>query len=198
MQGRADLETVEVPCVTNPTCSSSWPSFAPAPSLISSLLPWTNHSSGGCGSGSSCGSSSGMLCSGSSTSTDCQAGGSSATCMACSGSAGQLEGFQPDATLSCNAFFDASSLTAAGDRGGFGPAGGSAAMPAPVAAAETGVLIVEREVVYPGCPMNSYPGKNLDNSQCIMCGEISACFLFVSSCSAWLLKQSCCTCRARC
>lgn len=32
-------------------------------------------------------------------------------------------------------------------------------------------MTVEREVVLPGCPMNSYPGKNIDNHLCIMCGE---------------------------
>jgi hypothetical protein len=117
-----------------------------------------------------------MLCSGSSNSTDCCNSSSSTTCSGFPGSVGQLgDNFQPGGVFACSAFLDASSLTAAvPGQGGCGPGGGSAAMPAqlPAAAAGQGVSVtVEREVVYPGCPMNSYPAKNKDNSQCIMCGE---------------------------
>jgi hypothetical protein len=40
------------------------------------------------------------------------------------------------------------------------------------AGVEAGVVTVEREVVLPGCPMNGFPGKNIDNHLCIMCGEL--------------------------
>jgi hypothetical protein len=35
----------------------------------------------------------------------------------------------------------------------------------------SGCYTIERDVVFPGCPLNSSPGRNKDNSQCIMCGE---------------------------
>jgi hypothetical protein len=39
------------------------------------------------------------------------------------------------------------------------------------AAASQDLVLVEKDVVFPGCPMNSSPGHNKDNSQCITCGK---------------------------
>jgi hypothetical protein len=64
----------------------------------------------------------------------------------------------------CSAFLDAASLCSF-DMPAAEPAGAAAA-------AGQVLVLVERDVVFPGCPLNSSPGHNKDNSQCIMCGEL--------------------------
>lgn len=87
----------------------------------------------------------------------CQAG----TCSEClpdSSSSSSNGNYMLPGEFSCSAFVDA---------------GSSGAMPVGASgdAGAAGTLLQQVDVLLPGCPMNSYPGKNLSNQQCIMCGN---------------------------
>lgn len=122
-------------------CSNPAGCTAPASFSISSLLPWSNSNNSSCAGGDNSCSSCGY------------------TMPSVSASQPQ-EGFSTPSVYSCSAVLDMYPTAADVGSGVTVPAG-----------ADAGVMAVEREVVLPGCPMNSYPGKNIDNHVCIMCGE---------------------------
>lgn len=149
LQGRIEHQTVQVPCSNPAACAST------SPFSISSLLPWSrgNSSSTTCGEGefacATCGEPLSSPCG------EPQGGYSQST----------PDAFSTPNAFSCSAIFDSStagscSTTSAASGGG-----------SVLAGTEGGVMTVERDVVLPGCPMNAYPGKNIDNHLCIMCGE---------------------------
>lgn len=182
VQGRIEHETLQVPCANPTSCTSS--GFGAVPSLISTLLPWTSSSGGSCGSGCS------------SDSIGCGTADCSSYAPAliprevngqCPLALGDLNSQGMPSTFSCSAFIDASALHEKGRQATPLPSVPNTgtlltAEAAGAGSAGTGVVTIERDVVLPGCPMNSYPGKNKDNHLCIMCGKCPLCvtLLFVA------------------
>lgn len=119
----------------------------PSPAFtISSLLPWSQK--GGCGGDTTCSSCGGSL--GPVYASSYAQGGSSSipSVFSCSSQGAVPPNTTPAAAADASVWLSGS------------------------AGQDTGVMRVEREVVLAGCPMNSYPGKNVDNHLCIMCGEL--------------------------
>lgn len=168
MQGRIEHETIQVPC-SNPTGCK--PGFGGMPSLISSLLPWTISS---CRSGCSSGNTGCNTADCSSYAPALIPGEVNGQCPLPLGDLNSRGIVSPGA-FSCSAFIDASALHENSWGATTMPPVANAGTPltaeaAGAASAGTGLMTVERDVVLPGCPINSYPGKNKDNHLCIMCG----------------------------
>lgn len=160
LQGRIDRVTEEVPGSSPDGCTS------PAPSWMLNFLPWINTTS----NNTSCGQA-GIEC----PSTLAGAAQASLVCpSSCTNSAAGAVAGCAGAALDCSAFVDASSAGLGtgsycqASRSALHAAGAGCAGDAP------GVMMMEHDVVLPGCPINGYPGKNKDNQQCIMCGECAS------------------------